>query len=51
MHQRGKNRTTVRRTIPNNLQRADAKGYVLRVRESGRKEETGKVCDIEFDSQ
>jgi hypothetical protein len=51
MHQRGRNRTTVRRTIPNNLQRANSTGCALSVRESDKKEETGKVCNIEFDSE
>jgi hypothetical protein len=51
IHERGRNRTTARRTIPNNLQRANSTGCALSVRESDKKEETGKVCNIEFDSE
>ena len=34
-----------------NLQRANSTGCALSVRESDKKEETGKVCNIEFDSE
>jgi hypothetical protein len=44
--QRGRNRTTVRRTILNNLQRANATGYALRIKESDRKKKGNEQTAI-----